>query len=63
VTRALPVRLLQLTDPHLNEDESQEISGVNSAATFRAALAKEPAAAFGRATSNRPSIASTLATG
>jgi len=63
VTRARPVRLLQLTDPHLHEDESREISGLDTAATFRAALAKGSAAAFRRATFTGLSIASTVATG
>lgn len=44
---ALPVRLLQLTDPHLFEDESQELYGVNTAASFHAALARGLAAARG----------------
>jgi len=40
MTSDLPIRLLQLTDPHLFEDESRELYGVNTAASFRAALAK-----------------------
>jgi Icc protein len=41
------VRLLQLTDPHLFEDESRELYGVNTAASFRATLAKALAVAPG----------------
>jgi len=40
VPRALPIRLLQLTDPHLFADESRELYGVNTAASFRAAMSK-----------------------
>lgn len=40
MNQARPVRLLQLTDPHLYQDESRELYGVNTAATFRATLAK-----------------------
>jgi Icc protein len=40
MTTARPIRLLQLTDPHLFEDESRELYGVNTAATFRATLAR-----------------------
>jgi 3',5'-cyclic-AMP phosphodiesterase len=47
MTGALPVRLLQLTDPHLFEDESRELYGVNTATSFRAALARGLGAAPG----------------
>jgi Icc protein len=47
VTAPGPVRLLQLTDPHLYADESRELYGVNTAATFRAALARGLAEAPG----------------
>lgn len=40
MTGTLPIRLLQLTDPHLFEDGSRELYGVNTAATFDAALAR-----------------------
>lgn len=42
-----PVRLLQLTDPHLFADESRELYGVNTAESFRATLAKGLAEAPG----------------
>jgi Icc protein len=47
VTLTRPVRLLQLTDLHLFEDESREIYGVNTAESFRAALTKGLAEAPG----------------
>jgi Icc protein len=47
VTGAFPVRLLQLTDPHLYADESRELYGINTAASFRAALTKGLAEAPG----------------
>lgn len=40
MTAVAPVTLLQLTDPHLFEDESRELYGGNTASTFRAALEK-----------------------
>jgi Icc protein len=47
VTHNHPVRLLHLADPHLFEDESRELYGVVTAATFRATLAKGLAASPG----------------
>lgn len=47
MTGAAPVRLLQLSDPHLFADESRELYGVNTAATFRATLAHALAVAPG----------------
>lgn len=47
MTGLLPVRLLQVTDPHLFADESRELYGVNTGATFSATLAKGIAEAPG----------------
>lgn len=47
MTGALPVNLLQLTDPHLYEDEARELYGVNTSASFRATLQKGLAVAPG----------------
>ena len=47
MTDALPTLLLQLSDPHLFADESRELYGVNTAASFRATLRTAIAAAPG----------------
>jgi Icc protein len=44
MSAARPIRLLQLTDPHLYEDASRELYGINTAASFAAALARALAA-------------------
>ena len=47
VTDTAPILLLQLSDPHLFEDESRELYGVNTAESFRATLARAMAVAPG----------------
>lgn len=45
VTNLAPIRLLHLSDPHLFEDASRSLYGVNTEATFRATLARALAGA------------------
>jgi len=44
----IPALLLQLSDPHLFADESRELYGVNTGASFRTTLTRAIAAAPGR---------------